>query len=166
MHTYERPSFHPDGPLRTELEPPPLRSIGDLIRWAGTEPAFGAKEEIVVWHLDDAGDVTCWQGACSHTSLLEWSSDPSPLLRARLGGLDRGGCGSDWLITDSRTPYSVSPVPPDAADAEAATMLHDELADIGVRLLDVVVFDCAGHWWSGRELAGGVAGWSAPAGWP
>ena len=163
MHSYDRPPTRPGGTLRAELDPPPLRSVDDLIRWASTEPAFGAKEEIVVWHLDASGEVTCWQHACSHATLPGWSSDPSPLLLDRLSGLDRGGCGGNWLITDSRTPYSVSPVPPDAVDAEAFAVLHDELADIGVRLVDVVIFDAAGHWWSGRELAGDTTGWPDPA---
>lgn len=159
MHTYQRPPSDTPATLRTDPHPPRLASIDDVIRWASSEPAFGAREDLTVWHLD-RNEVTCWHEACSQTTLVGWSHDPTALLAARLSGLDRGGCGTDWLITDSRTRYSCAPVPPDRDDAAAFLVLRTELADIGVRLVDVVVFDDAGHWWSMRELALGTTDWS------
>lgn len=162
MHTYQRPPSDTPGSVRTDPDPPVLRSVDDLIAWASTEPAFGGREDLTVWHLDDGGEVTCWHEACSQVTLLGWANDPSALLAARLDGLDRGGCGANWLITDSRTRFSRAPVPPDAVDTESFLVLAAELADIGVLLLDAVVFDDDGHWWSCRELAGGAASWPAP----
>lgn len=160
MHTYQRPTDDTPATLRTDTDPPSLRSIDDLIGWASSEPAFGGREDLTVWHLDDSGEVTCWQETCSKVTLAGWSRDPSALVLARLSGLDRGGCGADWLVTDSRTRYSLAPVPPDNDDVESFLVLRAELADIGVRLLDVVVFDHDGHWWSLRELAVGSTDWS------
>lgn len=159
MHTYQRPSDDQRTGLRADPDPPPLRSLDDLVAWASTEPAFGAREDLTVWHLDGGGEVTCWHEACSMTTLVAWAVEPSALVAARLSGLDRGGCGDRWLITDSRTRFSVAPVPPDGDDVAAFLSLRSELADIGVDLLDAVVFDDTGHWWSMRELTMGTSDW-------
>ena len=53
---------------------------------------------------------------------------------------------------------------PDEADAWAFLELRCQLHGVGVQLLDAVVFDDEGHWWSMHELTSGTTTWSPPVG--
>jgi hypothetical protein len=44
-------------------------------------------------------------------------------------------------------------------DGQAFVRLRSGLAEFGVHLLDVVVFDQEHHWWSFHELTSGGAEW-------
>lgn len=175
MHTYHRRWIDElqqdwddpvlEGPSHPLLDPPPLaeplflRGVEDLVDWASGTPEVGAVDWLDVWHLAPGGEVTCQCESCSCSSLVGWAVDPTPLLQLRYGGLDRATCGDDWLIVESRSPRSGTCLPPCDADREAFERLVQELGGVGVTLLDAVVFDDDGHWWSMRELTTGSIEW-------
>jgi hypothetical protein len=64
-------------------------------------------------------------------------------------------CGSDWLLVESRPGDDERPRV-SQLDVEAFILLRTELHDVGVRLVDAIVFDDSGHWWSMREMADGT----------
>jgi hypothetical protein len=133
--------------------------VEDVVEWASVDAEFGSVDWLDVLHLSADGEVRCCCAAPPGSSLLGWAEDPFPLLRLRLEGLDRGGCGSDWLLLDSRTRRSGSCIPPCELDDRAFATLRGELATIGVRLLDAMVFDDRGHWWSLLERTTGSSAW-------
>ncbi len=47
----------------------------------------------------------------------------------------------------------------DEADAHTFLVLSRNLAGIGLRLVDAVIFDDEGHWWSLHELTTGTTRW-------
>src|SRR5207253_2798086 len=114
-----------------------------------------------VWHLDETGTFTCYYQGSSCDSVTRWARDPSDLERSRRVGLANGGCADRWLIVDSR------PVrfrePPDEGDAWAFLSLRRHLAGTGIELVDAVVFDDDGHWWSLHELTCGTTAWTRGA---
>lgn len=145
------------GPAAVAL--PTVTGVADVVEWASDEPDVGTYDWIDVWHLRGDGVVTCTAEAGPQSSLVGWAAHPGPMTSLRLDGLDKGDCGTDWLIVDARTRRSGTCRPPCRADRLAFAVLQQELADIGVRLLDAVVFDDDGHWWSLRELTTGSTTW-------
>ncbi len=157
MHTYERLPLA-DREL-VDLSELRLRSVHDVVQWAARDVQLGSVDALEVLHLDEAGGVTCCYLPCSCASLLTWAMDPFDLQMSRLGGLDAGGCGTDWLIVDSRTSLDGGCIPPCDADQASFKALCAELADIGIRLADAIVVDDRDHWWSLRELTTGSWEW-------
>lgn len=147
------------GPAAVAL--PTVTCVADVVEWASDEPDVGTYDWLDVWHLRGDGVVTCTAEAGAQSSIVGWAVEPGPLVGLRLDGLDKGDCGTDWLIVDARTRRSGTCVPPCRADRLAFAMVQEELADVGVRLLDAVVFDDDGHWWSLRELVTGSTAWPA-----
>lgn len=166
MHDYQREWL--DDP---DVRPPDLgdvrfRCAEDVVAHAAVDPTFGWRTWPEVWHLDPDGALTCGYNASTMCTLVGWADDPSPLRRSRSEGLadPRSDCGEDWLIIDSR-PVWMGDLRPSVSesDARAFLILRTELHEIGVRLLDAVVFDDAGHWWSLHELTSGTTNWRRPA---
>ena len=65
------------------------------------------------------------------------------------------------MIVDSRRSFFYDPPIVDEADAHPFVVLRRKLRRAGIDLLDAVVFDDAGHWWSMHELTSGTTRWTA-----
>ncbi len=142
-----------DFPLLEALR---LRGPADVVEWASRDSSIGAMSWPEVHHLDSHGAIRCGFRAFSRDSIRRWAEDPSDLHRSRREGLAAGPCPPDWLIIESRQRWMTSGVLVTEADAQAFEVVHHELAVIGVRLLDVMIFDDEAHWWSmGQLLSGG-----------
>jgi|SRR5439155_10333335 len=159
MHTYDRPA------ATFKLLPSIARfrftDALDVAAYAEVDRCLGQKTWPEVWHLDETGTFACYYKGSSLDTLARWAQDPSDLERSRLGGLARGGCADRWLIVDSR-PVGLGD-PPDEGDVWAFLSLRRRLAEIGIELVDAVVFDDDGHWWSLHELTCGTTAWTTPA---
>ena len=163
MHTYQRVAAD-DHRTFPDIETYRFTSALDVVARASVDRTIGWMTWPEVWHLDERGALTCYYKASSLCSLKRWAEDPSNLYRSRDAGLAAGGCGADWLIVDSRPQWrNAGGVVVDEADAEAFTVVRKSLALVGVRLVDAVVFDDDGHWWSMRELTTGETSWSIGA---
>jgi hypothetical protein len=157
VHNYDRPA------ASTE----PLPSIAefrfndalDVVAYAEINPCLGWNTWPEVWHLDDEGRRACGYRASSCDSLTRWARNPSDLRRSRREGLASGGCADRWVIVDSRRVGLDDP--PDEGDGQAFLTLRRSLRRIGVELVDAVVFDDEGHWWSLHELTAGTTAWTA-----
>ena len=132
----------------------------DVVELAMLDPRIGCAPWPEIWHLDEEGAMTCCLRGCTCDSLVGWARDPSPLRDLREEGLDLGRCGSDWVIVESRPRGGGAPRV-SQLDVEAFMLLRTELHDVGVRLVDALVFDDRGHWWSLRELADGTTTWAS-----
>lgn len=159
MHTYERPTTCPDPfPSMAEFR---FADALDVVAYAEIDLCIGRMTWPETWHLDDAGVMQCAVKGSSCDTLIGWAYDPSHLLRSRRTGRDEdGGCTERWVIVDSR--LSGFRDPPDEADAWAFLELRGHLQSVGVELLDAVVFDSEGHWWSMHELTSGTTAWTPP----
>ena len=158
MHTYDRPTTCPDPfPSLAEFR---FADALDVVAYAEIDLSIGKLTWPETWHLDDDGVMQCAVKGSSLDTLIRWAYDPSDLVRSRGEGRDEdGGCTDRWLIVDSR-PVGFRDAP-DEADTWAFLELRQQLASIGVKLLDAVVFDDAGHWWSMHELTSGTTAWRA-----
>jgi len=158
VHTYDRPSASPD-PLPSIAEFP-FNDALDVVAYAEVDLCIGWNTWPEVWHLDETGVLACAYKASSCESLVGWAQDPWQLERSRREGLaSAGGCADRWLIVDSRPTWLSEP--PNEADARAFIELRAHLQDsIAVELVDAVVFDDDGHWWSMHELTSGTTEWS------
>jgi hypothetical protein len=145
---------------------PPIDSLrfegaGDVVALAEVDRCIGWKTWPEVWHLHGEGKFCCYYKASSLDSIRAWADDPAPLHRSRSEGLrSREGCTTRWLIVDSRPAWRHPPPVVDNVDLEAFTRLRREMATIGITLLDAVVFDDDGHWWSLHELTTGTTTWA------
>lgn len=157
VHTYERPE-DADIPSLSDWR---FNSPSDVVAWAERDPVIGWSTWPEVWHLDDDGELHCYFKGSSFDTLESWASDPYPLRRSRREGLATGYCPNRWLIVDSRPTWMESRPAPTEADAAAFAVVERELASLGVHLVDVMVFDDQGHWWSLRELTTGSTSWWA-----
>ena len=155
MHAYKRPAL--------DRMPPPsiddfrFHDAVDVVAYAELNQCMGWRTWPEVWHLDPEGNLACSFKGSSLDSLVEWGLDPSDLERSRWEGLAVHDCPNRWVIIDSR-PVGFSD-PPGEGDAWAFLELRRHLAGIGVDLLDAVVFDDDGHWWSMHELTSGTTAW-------
>jgi hypothetical protein len=158
VHRYTRRPVRPDD--RPDLVDARFTSAPDVARFAALHPGIGRVTWADTWHLDHDGRVTCCGNSGPFTSVLDLAEDPMPLLQSRLAGVAEGGCGADWVIVESRPAWLWDGRPePGDPDELAFTVLRDDLAEVGVTLLDCVVFDDDGHWWSLREATGGGLAW-------
>lgn len=158
MHTYTAPTECPDPfPSMTEFA---FHDALDVVAYAEIDLRIGHITWPETWHLDETGTMACAFQGSSCDTLKRWSRDPSPLYRSRREGLATTGCAGRWLIVDSR-PVGLPFRPPvDNGDARAFLRLRRHLARIDVELVDAVVFDDEGHWWSLHELTSGTTAWS------
>lgn len=159
MHTYTRPPR--TAPLPSK-EGRRFRSALDVGAYAEVDILLGAATVPDVWHLDHTGENRCGMRGTTPESLQVWAGDPYRLRRSRAEGVrSREGCARHWVIVDSR-PFSMrgKPIPPDEADVAAFSSIRADLLTIGVDLLDALVFDDQGHWWSMHELTTGTTAWT------
>ena len=159
MHTYNRPE--PAGrklPSITEFR---FNDALDVVAYAELDSTLGWKTWPEAWHLDADGIFDCYYKASSCDSLTRWARDPSGLYRSRRQGLAEGGCTDRWVIVDSRPVWLHDAPIVGEGDAEAFLAVRGHLERVGVHLLDCVVFDDAGHWWSMHELTSGTTAWRA-----
>jgi len=160
VHTYVRPTTCPDPfPSITEFR---FNDAVDVVAYAEVDLCVGKLTWPEVWHLDADGGFACYYKGSSCDSLVGWAEEPWPLERSRRDGLANGGCADRWLIVDSRP--SGFRNPPDEGDAQAFLRLREHLRDaVGVELVDAVVFDDKGHWWSMHELTSRTTSWTGPS---
>ena len=159
MHTYQRPLATPEPP--SDIDDFLFNDALDVVAFAELNPCIGKLTWPEAWHLDETGAFQCYFKGSSLDSLLEWAEDPWPLERSRREGLANGGCADRWVIVDSRPRWHA--VAPDEDDVRAFLDLRLHLRDaLGVELVDVVVFDDEGHWWSLHELTCGTTAWAPP----
>ena len=157
MHTYIRPTTIPDPfPGFDEMQ---FRGVLDVVAHAEQNLSIGLNTWPEVWHLDGEGRLTCAGPRSSCNTIKRWARDPSDLFRVRR---DRQvpACGDNWLIVDSRNVFYDPPIV-DEGDIEAFVVLRRKLRTVGVHLVDAVVFDDSGHWWSLHELTTGTLTWDA-----
>jgi hypothetical protein len=158
VHTYEKQ-------FRDVVAPPSLETFRfkcaeDVAAFAAYNPYIGSATWPEVWHLDEQGRFACYYKASSGDSLECWAADPYPLLRSREEGLRSGGCASDWLIVESRPAYRTRRgAVVTEHDTDDFLELQEQLDEVGVRLVDAIIFDDACHWWSMRELTTGSTHW-------
>ena len=158
MHTYAKLPVAGEPPL---LETYRFRCAEDVVAYAATHHRIGSESWPEVWHLDDHGTPTCCSRTTSLCSLQQWAYDPYPLVCARQEGVAAGGCGSNWLVVESRPRWQLDELGPvGPADRAAFLRVERTMARIGVRLVDAVIFDDECHWWSMRELTTGSTVWS------
>jgi hypothetical protein len=160
VHTYRKPEPAEDRVL-PRFEDFRFHEARDVVAWAERDPTIGWKTWPEVWHLDEEGELQCCYSASSLDSIRAWADDPSDLRRSRRAGLADGGCTDQWLIIESRQQWRAGGPGPvvDERDAAAFFAVRTHLEAMGVRLLDVVIFDDAGHWWSLHELTSGSTAW-------
>jgi hypothetical protein len=159
VHTYDRVARSDADLSSPGIDTYRFTSAEDVVAFARLNPYIGGVTWPEVWHLDEHGAFTCYYQADSLSSLKAWAADPSALLRSRWEGLKAGCCPDDWLIIDSRPWSRFGDDIVDEGDAVAFGIVRRELASIGVRLVDALVFDDDGHWWSMRELTTGELSW-------
>lgn len=114
----------------------------------------------MIWHLDHDGMFACCSKGSSLDSVRTYAERPGALLRCRETDLGYE-CPDRWVILEPRHPgddcYEVT-----EGDAAAFVTLRRLLGELGVSLLDVVVFDQERHWWSMHELTTGTTIWPDP----
>ena len=156
MHTYDRPATDRE-PLPS-IDEFPFTDALDVVAYAEVDLCVGKLTWPEVWHLDDEGVFACYYKASTGDSIVRWAEEPWPIERSRRDGLANGGCADRWVIVDSRPTWLSDQ--PGEADACAFLRLREHLrAVMGVELLDAVVFDDDGHWWSMHELTSGTTAW-------
>ena len=103
-----------------------------------------------VLHLNGEGEFCCYDRGSTGESVFDWEHDPEPLLRSRSCGLaSRGGCPPNWLIIETRPDWLTAlEVVPGEGDVKAFLQVRGVMAEIGVNLVDDVVFDQTNRWWS------------------
>ena len=156
MHTYIRPTTIPEPfPSFEDLR---FRDALDVVAYAEQVLSIGLNTWPEVWHLDDEGRLACAGPRSSCNTIKRWARDPSGLFRVRRDGRVTA-CGDNWLIVDSRNVFYEPPIV-DEGDVAAFLTLRRKLRRVGVHLLDAVIFDDAGHWWSLHELTAGTTAWA------
>lgn len=160
MHTYpkgwtsEWPTEYPVSASDT------FHRAEDIVATASVWPLMGRATYPEVWHLDAAGHYVCGWLASSLCTLVRWAEEPR-WLRTHLRHARADGCDNDrWVIVDSRPTGFPGREPVSEADGRAFLAIQRDLSQLGIDLLDAVVFDDAQHWWSMRELAHGSTTWN------
>jgi len=161
MHTYAKPV--PDAsavmPSITEFR---FNDALDVVAYAEIDPIVGWATWPEIWHLDTEGEFQCYFKGCISQSLARWARKPGELLEWREHGPATSlSCAHRWLIVDSRPTWLREPPTVTEADAQAFLTLRRKLARHGITLVDDVVFDDEGHWWSLHELTCGTTAWAA-----
>ena len=129
-----------------------FRCPADVVEYARHDRTIGWATWPDVWHLDGDGRFRCYFKASSLDGIRRWAEDPYGLHRSRWEGINSpDGCAPNWLIVESRPCRRGDPTPTEA-DAAAFLAVREDVALIGVNLIDAVIFDDASHWWSMHEL--------------
>lgn len=160
MHRFSSPA-DPDHPL-PRIEDFRFNDALDVIDYACLEGMFHWRTWSEVWHLDDTGTFRCYAKLSSFTGIRDYAKDPWPFREMRRTGLAQGGCGTRWLINEPRL-TSMGRKPPNEGDARAFQRLRRVLADIGVDLVDCMLWSDEFRCWSLHELTSGTTRWTSPA---
>ena len=164
MHHYEHLVAADDPTPPPGLASSRFRDPHDLDELAKVDRLLGGSTCPEAWHLDAAGRFRCGYRGSSIESIRDWADDPYPLRRSRREGLASvDGCTDRWLIVESRPTWTCPSPTVTEADAAAFVRVRRVLADLGVHLLDCMVFDDRGHWWSLHELTSGSLRWDLDA---
>jgi hypothetical protein len=157
----------PDGDRHVAIDEMRLRGPADVVAWAAHDHTLGWMTWPEVWHLDAVGALHCFSKGSSIESARTWADDPEPLLRSRREGVaSTEGCAPDWVIIDSRQRFLWRDGLVSEADAHAYDVIGAALASVGVRLLDLMVFDDSCNWWSVGQLVNGEPCDHPAASWP
>jgi hypothetical protein len=162
VHTFTQPAIEDcDIDAIPSIEAFRFRGPIDVVARAEVDPGFGRFTWPEVWHLDEDGELQCYFDGSSCDSIARWAEEPWDLFVSRRYGLADGGCPDRWLIIEHR-PRWRRPAGVTEADAAAFAKVREHLAGIGVTLVDCMVFDDDGHWWSLHELTSGTLDWPEP----
>ena len=161
MHTYPKLWTWDDRGSYPVTEDDTFVCAEDIVAKASVWPMFGRATYPDVWHLDEAGHTDCGWSASSMCTLVRWADEPK-WLRTHLVHSREDGCEhTRWVIVDSRpTEFPIRDAVSEA-DAQAFHTLRANLSELGIDLVDAVVFDDQQHWWSMRELTLGTTSWSS-----
>jgi hypothetical protein len=160
MHTYTKPV--PDSDVRLpSIAEFRFNDALDVVAYAEIDFTIGWKTWPETWHLDADGVFQCYFSGSSLQSIVRWARQPRELLQWRLEGPGADACPNRWLIVDSRPVWLNEPPTVTEADAQAFLTLRRKLRRRGIELVDDVVFDDQGHWWSLHELTCGTTAWAA-----
>src|SRR4051812_40811898 len=154
MHCYDKPQ--PDGSTLPSLDGVVFKGPIDVVRWAERDPTIGWSTWPVAWHLDPHGTPRGFTIGSSCDSIRTWALDARPLRRSRL----ECDCPDRWLIVESRPRWRNNGSTVDERDALAYFNLRDEAVRFGVQIVDAMIFDDDGHWWSMHELTTGSTVWA------
>jgi hypothetical protein len=129
-----------------------FRSPADVVEYARHDACIGWATWPDVWHLDACGLLHCGYRGSTLDRLDRWAADPYRLVRSRRAGLrSPEGCAPNWLIIENRT-LCREDVPPSELDQHSYVVLRSRMEEIGVNLVDAVIFDADCHWWSMHDL--------------
>jgi hypothetical protein len=160
VHTYRKPDAARCVEDRPRIEDFRFNDALDVVEWAERDATIGWSTWPDVWHLDDCGRFCCYFKASSLDSIRHWAKDPSGLYKSRAEGLAAGDCPDRWLIVESRQAPFFGESIADERDVRAFCQVRQHLAEVEVNLVDTVIFDDNGHWWSMHELTSGTTRWS------
>ena len=157
MHTYQpRWTDDPSYPL-PRLTDFRFGDALDVARYAELDPVLTWRTYPDVWHLDDEGAFRCESKGSSFDSVRRFAAEPRHMLACRQTKVGYP-CPDRWLVIEPRHPwmhwYRV-----DEGDAQAFIDLRRGLHELGITLLDVMVFDQECRWWSLHELTSGTTRW-------
>jgi hypothetical protein len=129
-------------------------SPSTVMEWARRDRWVKSKTHAYIFHLNVDGKFCCYSRAPSGESIFDWAEDAADLLRARRCGLaSRGGCPPNWLIVETRAQGSPNlEVVPSEGDVEAFLEVREVVTEVGVHLVDDVIFDQTNRWWSLHEF--------------
>jgi hypothetical protein len=130
----------------------------DVVAFAERGGVCIGRPRCASWHLDDTGRFVCGTRGFFDDTLAGWVANPSRLLAAASDGVAGQPCGTRWVVIDERTAARSGDVI-DEGDVRHFLELRCALARVGVDLLDAVVFDDRGRWWSICELLTGSTRW-------
>ena len=157
LHTYTKPD-------PTSGPPPSISAFRfvdalDVVRWAELDCTIGWQTRPDVWHLNDSGEFSCYQKCSTLDSIRQWAKNAPPMCRARPEPA-RADCPDRWVVVESRPSWLHDQPIVDERDGEAFLTLRRKLVRDGITLLDAVLFDDEGHWWSMHELTTGTTSWA------
>lgn len=159
MHRYSAPA-DPDHPL-PKIEDFRFHDALDVIHYASLEGMFDWRTWSEVWHLDATGTFRCYGKLSSFNTVRDLVEDPFELLEMRRHGLAQGECPNRWLINEPR-PLRLGSDAPDEGDVAAFLTLRRMLADVGVDLVDCMLWSDDMRCWSLHELTSGTSRWAFP----
>jgi hypothetical protein len=159
MHSYQR-RWADDPTARTSphLGDFRFRSPLDVVAYAELDPLITWRTYPDVWHLDESGSFRCGSRGSSLDSVRRLAADPAAMLRCRDIELAER-CPDRWLVIEPRHKWLGDDYRVSEGDAQAFLELRRGLAEHGVTLLDLMVFDQEFHWWSLHELTTGTTTW-------
>jgi hypothetical protein len=172
VHSYE-PHREPDGtrgPDQTDdlTEIGPFTGPEDLVAFMARDDSVSQDPRPYIYHLDANGRFCCGHYDSRWANVRGWAEYPTSLYLPQLIE-PRASCPNRWLVVESRPTRKRRPCVVNEADAQAFVVLRTAVAEeVGLDLIDVMIFDDKYHWWSLHELTTGQTAWTPPkqlSGW-